>query len=156
MHDTFSERADEFGRSNAVVPVVSDFGAAEFSSAVARRVRTGDISIDRARVILSRFDSWYVEIAAGMEIGPGDISSAATFLRPLDLNLRTPDAIHLAVTQRLRAPLATFDDRMRRRLGHSASRPSKSDQRFHTLPTVFNLIRAWISACEITDVSRRK
>ena len=31
MHDTFSERADEFGRSGAVVPVVSDFGAAEFS-----------------------------------------------------------------------------------------------------------------------------
>src|SRR5215210_6008063 len=79
MHDTFSERADEFGRSNAVVPVVSDFGAAEFSSAVARRVRTGDISINRARVILSRFDSWHVEIAGGMEIGPGDISSAATF-----------------------------------------------------------------------------
>jgi predicted nucleic acid-binding protein len=112
MHDTFSERADEFGRSNAVVPVVSDFGAAEFSSAVARRVRTGDISIDRARVILSRFDSWHVEIAGGIEIGPGDISSAATFLRRLDLNLRTPDAIHLAVTQRLGVPLATFDDRM--------------------------------------------
>ena len=50
MHDTFSVRADEFGRSHAVVPVVSDFGAAEFSSAIARRMvlRASPVATDAA------------------------------------------------------------------------------------------------------------
>jgi hypothetical protein len=138
MHDTFSERADEFGRSGAVVPVVSDFGAAEFSSAVARRVRTGDIPIDRARVTLSRFDRWHSEIAGGIEIGPGDIRARLRFFGASTsiCARRTPFTWRSrSASEFLSLPSMTG---WRRRLGHSASRPSKSDQRFHTLPTVFS------------------
>ena len=37
----------------------------------------------------------------------------ARVLRRLDLPLRTPDAINIAIAQRIDAALATFDDKMR-------------------------------------------
>jgi hypothetical protein len=40
------------------VLIVSDFAAAEFASAVARRVRTGDITSDEACRDFSAFDMW--------------------------------------------------------------------------------------------------
>ena len=36
----------------------------------------------------------------------------AAFLRRLDLTLRTPDALHIAIAQRLAAELMTFDQKM--------------------------------------------
>ncbi|MGD9616467.1 MAG: PIN domain-containing protein [Alphaproteobacteria bacterium] len=47
-----------------------------------------------------------------MEISPADVAAATIFLRRLDLTLRTPDAFHLAIAQRLGATLVTFDRRM--------------------------------------------
>jgi predicted nucleic acid-binding protein len=41
-----------------------------------------------------------------------DIASAAAFIRRLDLNLRAPDAINIAIADRVGAALATFDERM--------------------------------------------
>ncbi|HVH76374.1 MAG TPA: hypothetical protein VM755_15780 [Stellaceae bacterium] len=41
-----------------------------------------------------------------------DIAAADAFLRRLDLNLRAPDAINIAIAQRLGADLMTFDERM--------------------------------------------
>jgi uncharacterized protein len=46
------------------------------------------------------------------EIRPADLVMAARFLRRLDLNLRTPDALNIAVAQRLGIAIATFDQRM--------------------------------------------
>ena len=109
LHDAFSLRTDEFMRSAAAVPIVSDFGAAEVSSAVARRVRMGEISVDDSRTSLANFDRWRAEIAGAVEIRPSDIATADLLLRRLDMNLRTPDAIHLAVTVRFGLALATFD-----------------------------------------------
>ncbi len=43
---------------------------------------------------------------------PSDLDDAQTMLRRLDLVLRAPDAINLAIAQRLGAELATFDIRM--------------------------------------------
>jgi len=36
-----------------------------------------------------------------------DVAAAAAFLRRLDLTLRTPDAPHIAIAQRIRAELLT-------------------------------------------------
>ena len=43
---------------------------------------------------------------------PGDLAAATMFLRRLDLPLRTPDALHIAIAQRLGATLVTFDRQM--------------------------------------------
>jgi predicted nucleic acid-binding protein len=38
-----------------------------------------------------------------------DIDAANRILRRLDVNLRTPDAIHIVIARRLQATLVTFD-----------------------------------------------
>jgi hypothetical protein len=48
------------------------------------------------------------------EIATEDVVLAEAMLRRLDLNLRAPDAIHIAIARRLGATLMTFDDKMAR------------------------------------------
>jgi predicted nucleic acid-binding protein len=42
----------------------------------------------------------------------GAVSAAEAFLRRLDLNLRTPDALNIAIAQRVGALLVSFDEKM--------------------------------------------
>ncbi|HYS89021.1 MAG: type II toxin-antitoxin system VapC family toxin [Alphaproteobacteria bacterium] len=110
--DPFTRRADSFLRENASVLMVSDFAAAEFASALGRQVRTKEIAQRQARIALATFDSWTARIARRVEIGPADVKAAEAFLRRLDLKLRTPDAINIAIAQRIGAALFTFDAAM--------------------------------------------
>ncbi len=112
MVDALTARADAFFRANTPVLIVSDFAAAEFASAVARRVRTGDITADEARSGFSAFDSWTARATLREETMTADIRAAEAFLRRLDLSLRTADALNIAIAQRIRASLVTFDERM--------------------------------------------
>jgi predicted nucleic acid-binding protein len=124
--EPFSGRADAFLQINTEPLIVSDFAAAEFSSAVARRVRMREFTLYQAQITLSRFDTWLAHTADRVAISPADIALATTFLRRLDLTLRTPDAIHIAIAQRLDATLVTFDQRMAvsaRALGMAVATP---------------------------------
>ena len=71
-----------------------------------------ELPIEEGRVVLSAFDRWMLTAAGSVEVSGADIALATSFLRRLDLTLRTPDAVHIAITQRLRAMLVTFDQRM--------------------------------------------
>lgn len=124
--DPSSARAEAFLSAYPEIFVVSDFGAAEFSSAVARRVRTRDLTRDDGRLAFSNFDSWVARSADRQETTTADIAAADRILRRLDVNLRTPDAIHIAIAQRLDATLVTFDQRMAasaRALGMAVATP---------------------------------
>ena len=91
--------------------LLNSFARAEFASAVARRVRTGDTPRTDAAAFLAAFDSWAEELTpCGVEAA--DIAQAEAWLRRLDINLRTPDALHLAAAGRLEARLATLDRAM--------------------------------------------
>ena len=92
--------------------MVSDLAAAEFASALGRQVRTGSIAVEAARAGLSVLDVWLRRAANQIETTGADIAVATTFLRRLDLPLKTPDAIHIAITQRVGATLVTFDRQM--------------------------------------------
>jgi predicted nucleic acid-binding protein len=111
-NDPFTPRADGFLRENASVLLVSDFAAAEFASVIARHVRTREIARRDARIAFSTFDAWTARVAQRVEIGAADVKAAEAFLRRLDLKLRTPDAINIAIAQRIGAALFTFDDAM--------------------------------------------
>jgi uncharacterized protein len=110
--DASTNRAQTYLAVHNPEVTVSDFAAAEFASAVARRVRTMDLTSDDARVAFASFDDWLVRAAQHVETAAADIAFASSVLRRLDLNLRAPDAINIAICQRLGATLATFDDRM--------------------------------------------
>jgi predicted nucleic acid-binding protein len=102
--------------------VISDFVAAEFSSVVAIRLRNKDLTRSAARLAFSGFDSWCDLYAESAKTLSSDVENAKGFIRRLDLPLRTPDAINLAIAKRLGLELATFDKQMAasaRRLGIS-------------------------------------
>ena len=110
--DVFSARAIAFLQSQTPALLTSDFTAAEFASAVGRRVRMGDLTCDQALLAFGNFDIWVSRVVTRIEATGADIRAAERMLRRLDLNLRTPDAINIAIAQRVGAELATFDTRM--------------------------------------------
>lgn len=112
MEERFSGRAEHFLRSATPALIVSDFAAAEFASAIARRVRTKELVAERARIAFATFDAWMLRAARRIETMPVDVSTAESFVRRLDLVLRAPDAVNIAIAQRLNASLATFDRQM--------------------------------------------
>ena len=110
--DPFTERASSYLASNLDDLIISDFAAAEFASVVARLTRTRRLTSGEANAIFSDFDAWRARSAEQDKTTSPDIAFAASMLRRLDLNLRTLDAINIAIADRLGATLATFDERM--------------------------------------------
>jgi uncharacterized protein len=124
--DPMSARAADCLSVHPLIVVVSDFSAAEFSSAVARRVRTGDLTREDGQLAFLNFDTWIARSARRHEITTADIGAADRILQRLDINLRTPDAVHIAIAQRVGATLVTFDNGMAaaaRALGMAVATP---------------------------------
>jgi predicted nucleic acid-binding protein len=110
--DTLTARADAALRERSPLLMVSDFAAAEFASAMARRVRMQVITADEARAVFSTFDAWIARTTTLISMTSADVTAAAGFLRRLDLTLRTQDALHIAIAHRVGAALFTFDQQM--------------------------------------------
>jgi predicted nucleic acid-binding protein len=110
--DVFNSRAVTFFSQADDILVVSDFAAAEFASVLSRLTRMNEIQDSRTRAIFDAFDVWQARFADEEDIVSSDILAATTIIRRLELNLRAPDAINLAIAQRLGASIATFDRRM--------------------------------------------
>lgn len=110
--DPSTARADAFFRRHEPIAIVSDFAAAEFASALARRVRTGEIDAGAAQSAFSDLDRWIERVAERIEVASSDVVAATGFLGRFDLTLRTPDALNIALCRRANAVLATFDIKM--------------------------------------------
>ena len=93
-------------------PIISDYGAGEVASAISRRVRTGTISVDDARSSLDEFDVWTNALATVIDIDTRDVQRASQIVRQFDLNLRFPDALHVAICDNRRLALVTGDAQM--------------------------------------------
>ena len=125
-NDALAHRADAFLRTQSPVVIVSDFASAEFASAISRHVRMRDIRSEDAHRVFASFDAWASRQAGRTLTTAADVGSAAAFLRRLDLPLRTPDALNIAIAQRVGADILTFDKRMAqsaRVLGSTALTP---------------------------------
>lgn len=106
-----SPRIKRYISDSPIVPIVSDFAAGEFSSAVMRRVRMQDMPMETAHELFEAFDTWRAGGTTAVATEPVDVRLAAMHVRRRDLVLRMPDAIHLATAQRLGVALCSFDIR---------------------------------------------
>ncbi len=111
-NDSQNDRAATFLKSGPGVVRVSDFAAAEFASVLGRHTRAGTLDREVVSKSLIDCDAWRRRISGHLEIVPADFAAAEAFLRRLDLNLRAPDAIHIAMAGRIGAAMATLDRRM--------------------------------------------
>ena len=112
ISDASSPQADKILRTAQIDIVVSNFAAAEFASVLSRRVRARELTAAHARTVFAEFDEWCLRSVQLVEIASEDIAAAASLLRRLNTTLRTPDALHLALTGRLQVQLLTFDKKM--------------------------------------------
>lgn len=107
--DRFTAEAEAVLLGEAEPVIVSDLAVAEFSAVVGRRVRTGQLSADDALAAFLAVDAWAAESGRLVLSHHGDVAAATQFIRRLELKLRTPDALHIAMARRLGAKLCTFD-----------------------------------------------
>jgi len=110
--DPLNERVEKALRGLHEDLIVSNFSAAKFSAEIARRVRTRDLRAGEAQAAFSNFDTWCARHTRLVEIDSSDIAGATGLMRRLDLSLRTPDALHIAMVQRAGCRLLTFDRTM--------------------------------------------
>lgn len=110
--ELYTARAKSFLSTEKPILLVSDFARAEFASGIARLVRMETFTVDDAQAIFSDFDIWAARTAYRVETLSGDVKTAEAFVRRLDLTLRAPDALHIAMVQRTGATLLTFDKKM--------------------------------------------
>lgn len=112
LDDPLSSRAYALLAGITPILLVSDFASAEFASTLSRRVRTREYTVRSARMAFSELDAWAARETQRIETTAADVKAAEAFLRRLDLSLRTPDALNIAIAQRENAALATFDAKM--------------------------------------------
>ena len=95
--------------------LVSDFAAAEVSSAISLAVRQGRETGANGADRLADFDEWRSGAPTiQIDVDAGDIRMADQIVRAFDLGLKAPDALHVATAQRLNAKLITLDRRLLR------------------------------------------
>jgi uncharacterized protein len=110
--DALSIRATALISSWSRQVIVSDLTVAEFSSVIARRFRTLELTKAEAAKCIGNGDVWVSRYANSVEMTGPDLKQAIAWIQRLELPLRTPDALHLAISRRLGARLMTFDRQM--------------------------------------------
>jgi hypothetical protein len=111
VEDAHTERARRLVATSANL-TISDLTSAEFSSAIAIRLRSGHLGADQARAAFALFDNWCAAAVERVEVMSSDLRAAERIIRTLQHPIRAPDATHLAITGRLDASLATYDGAM--------------------------------------------
>jgi uncharacterized protein len=112
IEEARTAQAHESLRGNVLI--ISDFAIAEFSSGVARRTRAGEINDSGAASVFAALDAWTLKATRRETLTAGDVNVAISLVRRLELGLRAPDAVNIAIAQRCAATLLTFDERMAR------------------------------------------
>ena len=110
--DSLTAKAEKIVLVDHPTLVVSDFAAAEFASAISRRVRTGHLTAEEASAAFTLLDRWLARRARMVETTAGDVALAAQYLRRVDVALRTPDALNIAIAVRVGTAIATLDRQM--------------------------------------------
>jgi uncharacterized protein len=108
LRDGHTDRVLNWLQTRTEPPLVSDWAVAEFSSALGLRRRLGELDpSDRERLELA-LDGW-LQTVDRVESAPADLALARHLMRSELVVLKTPDALHLALSLRWGATMATTD-----------------------------------------------
>lgn len=110
--EVWSVDVAEWIAGNAHECAVSAWVGTEYSNVVARRVRMGQFDTPQQSKALQAYAT-VVESLAHVAIIDSDFRSAAQYVDRVDLGLRAPDALHLAVAKRHACQVVTLDRGMR-------------------------------------------
>lgn len=99
-------------RQHAGELVISDWVVTEFSSALAIKLRTGQLGQEHRAAALAAFTRMVAESLEILPISQAEFRAAARFADQSPLNLRAGDALHLAICAAHGAVLSTLDRRM--------------------------------------------
>jgi uncharacterized protein len=100
------------GKQKTGALTIRDWVIAEFSAALAKKQRVGEIDGTYRAHALLEFNRTFLSAVGLLEVRSSDFRAAAHYSNQYALGLRAADALHLAIASGHGASLHTLDDRL--------------------------------------------